>query len=258
MQSLGGNSRTCLVACVSPSQDAFTETLSTLHFACRAKLVKNQMVGNFEVKRVVSAFPEPEKKKNNRASGKLQNERKIMERLTQGVFGSVVSNQNPGFERNEEEYLEQAGNAYHGSSRKNKLKDNTESQNKSVANFDYNNSFFRHEKFSESSNMNSESEKRLEEKNFRLGKEIKYLREKLKICEREREIALNALQQQTEHFWNEREKRKKIQSKLDQMEEKIGGNVGNEPDQQFEGSFLIRFFKSSNQKLIYFISKIKL
>ncbi|CAE7917797.1 KIF15, partial [Symbiodinium sp. KB8] len=44
--SLGGNSKTFLVATVSPAEEAFGETLSTLKFASRAKLVKNQAVVN--------------------------------------------------------------------------------------------------------------------------------------------------------------------------------------------------------------------
>mmetsp|Transcript_20150 Transcript_20150/g.3290 ORF Transcript_20150/g.3290 Transcript_20150/m.3290 type:complete len:134 (-) Transcript_20150:913-1314(-) len=35
--SLGGNSKTCMIACISPSNTAFGETLSTLKFAQRAK-----------------------------------------------------------------------------------------------------------------------------------------------------------------------------------------------------------------------------
>ena len=39
--SLGGNAKTTLVVCVSPADSDITETLSTLRFASRAKLVKN-------------------------------------------------------------------------------------------------------------------------------------------------------------------------------------------------------------------------
>lgn len=44
--ALGGNSRTCIIANVSPEVAAFGETLSTLKFAARAKLVKNRAVVN--------------------------------------------------------------------------------------------------------------------------------------------------------------------------------------------------------------------
>ena len=42
----GGNSKTCLVATVSPSGASQSETLSTLTFAQRAKLIKNNAVLN--------------------------------------------------------------------------------------------------------------------------------------------------------------------------------------------------------------------
>lgn len=44
--SLGGNSKTMLVAAVSPADQNFGETLSTLKFAQRAKMIKNQAVKN--------------------------------------------------------------------------------------------------------------------------------------------------------------------------------------------------------------------
>ena len=42
----GGNSKTCLVATVSPSGSSLSETVSTLNFAQRAKLIKNKAVLN--------------------------------------------------------------------------------------------------------------------------------------------------------------------------------------------------------------------
>ena len=44
--SLGGNSRTMIICNVSPSSSSFGETLSTLKFAQRAKLIKNKAVIN--------------------------------------------------------------------------------------------------------------------------------------------------------------------------------------------------------------------
>jgi len=40
--SLGGNSKTCLIANISPASSSFPETLSTLKFAQRAKQIKNK------------------------------------------------------------------------------------------------------------------------------------------------------------------------------------------------------------------------
>lgn len=44
--SLGGNSKTCIIANISPSLSASAETLSTLKFAQRAKLIKNSAIVN--------------------------------------------------------------------------------------------------------------------------------------------------------------------------------------------------------------------
>ena len=44
--SIGGNSKTLLIANVSPSEDCGHETLSTLQFADRVKAVKNHAVVN--------------------------------------------------------------------------------------------------------------------------------------------------------------------------------------------------------------------
>ena len=46
--SLGGNSKTVVVANVAPTEDCLGETLSTLKFAQRAKLVKNTPIVNEE------------------------------------------------------------------------------------------------------------------------------------------------------------------------------------------------------------------
>jgi kinesin family protein 3/17 len=44
--SLGGNCRTTIIATVSPSVDAFEETVSTLKFADRASAIGNNPVVN--------------------------------------------------------------------------------------------------------------------------------------------------------------------------------------------------------------------
>ncbi|CAH1707311.1 unnamed protein product [Chironomus riparius] len=41
--SLGGNSQTCMIACVSPSDQNFMETLNTLKYANRARNIKNRV-----------------------------------------------------------------------------------------------------------------------------------------------------------------------------------------------------------------------
>ena len=73
--SWGGNSKTCLVATVTPSATSISETISTLKFAQRAKLVKNTAVKNetysvaalqMEIARLKS---ELEQRNNNVISG---------------------------------------------------------------------------------------------------------------------------------------------------------------------------------------------
>ena len=44
--SLGGNSRTSMIACVSPAEINFEETLNTLKYASRARNIKNKPVVN--------------------------------------------------------------------------------------------------------------------------------------------------------------------------------------------------------------------
>ena len=47
--SLGGNCKTTMIATISPSEDAFSESLSTLYFAQRAKKIKNRPIINEDV-----------------------------------------------------------------------------------------------------------------------------------------------------------------------------------------------------------------
>lgn len=44
--SLGGNSRTTMIACVSPAESNFDETLSTIKYASRARNIKNKPIVN--------------------------------------------------------------------------------------------------------------------------------------------------------------------------------------------------------------------
>ena len=44
--SLGGNSRTIMIACISPSDSDFMETLNTLKYANRARNIKNKVSQN--------------------------------------------------------------------------------------------------------------------------------------------------------------------------------------------------------------------
>ena len=48
--SLGGNSRTYMIACVSPADSNFEETLGTMKYASRARNIKNKPVINRDPK----------------------------------------------------------------------------------------------------------------------------------------------------------------------------------------------------------------
>ena len=47
--TLGGNSNTVMIACVSPSEDSLDETLNTLKYASRARYIKNTPIVNVAV-----------------------------------------------------------------------------------------------------------------------------------------------------------------------------------------------------------------
>jgi len=48
--SLGGNTKTVMIAALSPSDNNYEETLSTLRYATRAKSIKNKPVVNEDPK----------------------------------------------------------------------------------------------------------------------------------------------------------------------------------------------------------------
>lgn len=48
-ESLGGNSKTIMIATISAASSSFQETLGTLKFASRAKNIKNQAIVNEEI-----------------------------------------------------------------------------------------------------------------------------------------------------------------------------------------------------------------
>lgn len=178
-ESLGGNSKTSLIACISPSQDSFSETLSTLHFACKAKLVKNEMVRNFETRRLVEAQTGSE----DPAKHLLEYLRKI-ENEKQRAQADFLSR----------EEMEQFSQRKH-KSREDKMRPNGEQEALGKMGTD-----------------------NYTQKMLKIEKKNRGLKEKLRVCEREREIALNALQQQAEHFSREKTRRKKLEEKVEELE----------------------------------------
>jgi len=57
--SLGGNSRTIMIACISPCDRDFVETLNTLKYANRARNIKNKLTVNQDKSsRIISSLRE--------------------------------------------------------------------------------------------------------------------------------------------------------------------------------------------------------
>ena len=52
--SLGGNSRTCMIACISPADANLEETLNTLKYAARARNIRNKPVVNRDVQQLAA------------------------------------------------------------------------------------------------------------------------------------------------------------------------------------------------------------
>lgn len=50
LDSLGGNSHTLMIACVSPADSNMEETLNTLRYADRARKIKNKPTVNWDPK----------------------------------------------------------------------------------------------------------------------------------------------------------------------------------------------------------------
>lgn len=98
--SLGGNTKTLMIAALSPSSDAYEETLSTLRYADRAKNIKNAPKINEDPKDALLREYEEEIKKlklmiSQMANGtspadaqSLQNAMKQMEKNFQGVMSN--------------------------------------------------------------------------------------------------------------------------------------------------------------------------
>lgn len=71
--SLGGNCRTTMMAMISPCQEVFSETLSTLLFAKRAKAIKNQAKVNedYDNKTLIRRYEMELKKLRNELNDKM-------------------------------------------------------------------------------------------------------------------------------------------------------------------------------------------
>lgn len=100
--SLGGNTKTIMIAAVSPASDNYEETLSTLRYASRAKFIKNKPIINEDPKdALLREYAEEIKKLKDMLEGKIP----------QGSYNpSVVLQQVPG--QTEIRYIQ--GEGYNG------------------------------------------------------------------------------------------------------------------------------------------------
>lgn len=89
--SLGGNARTLMIACVSPSDVDAEETLSTLRYAARARCIKNKPVVNEDPKDALLRQYQVE----------LQRLRKMLESGNQSIVQQMIEKGN----EDEEEFI---------------------------------------------------------------------------------------------------------------------------------------------------------
>ena len=83
--TFGGNSKTCLVATVSPSAVSQSETISTLTFAQRAKLIKNNAVLNEDTCGTVAALQAEVAKLRSKLQ---ESSARVVEKIVQGDIGA--------------------------------------------------------------------------------------------------------------------------------------------------------------------------
>ena len=100
--SLGGNTKTIMIAAVSPASDNYEETLSTLRYANRAKNIKNKPIINEDPKdTLLREYAEEIKKLKDMLEGKIP----------QGGYNpSVITQQVPGETQIRYIQVEGAGN----------------------------------------------------------------------------------------------------------------------------------------------------
>lgn len=87
--SLGGNARTLMIACVSPASVNFEETLNTLKYANRAKNIKNKPIVN---DRLAS---EEERMRNDKAMTRMKEEIANLQTQLQQKATTPLSDQSP-------------------------------------------------------------------------------------------------------------------------------------------------------------------
>jgi hypothetical protein len=93
--SLGGNCKTTLIACISPALESYAESLSTLKFANRAKNIKNEAIINEDADQGTLLRKYEKELKKLRAQ--------LQERSGEGVPQSIISELEMGRRRAEQD-----------------------------------------------------------------------------------------------------------------------------------------------------------
>lgn len=88
--SLGGNSRTIFIACVSPSAENSNETLSTLRYASEARRIQNRVVQNTSVSGEAAWRAELEKAQEELAAADRKLAKTEQERAEESVLRAAA------------------------------------------------------------------------------------------------------------------------------------------------------------------------
>ena len=93
--SLGGNSKTWMIACVSPAEDSFDETLNTLRYASNARKIKNKPMVNRDPKSQMIMELREEVEQLKMELCRLKGEEYVppAKAIGSGLTGSMVSTQ---------------------------------------------------------------------------------------------------------------------------------------------------------------------
>ncbi|EGR30958.1 kif4a protein, putative [Ichthyophthirius multifiliis] len=84
--SLGGNSNTLMIACVSPAESNVEESLNTIKYACRARQIRNKPVINFDANTIQMNLLKEQLMESQNEIFKL---RKMMEEQNFGVINDL-------------------------------------------------------------------------------------------------------------------------------------------------------------------------
>merc|ERR1712060_614223 len=105
--ALSGHSKTCLIACVSPSLFNLEETIGTLEFASRCKLIKTNAKKNEQAKGdLIAALTQEKAAIEAQWKQEMEERRKLQEQLEQELSHARAGNEEAEKWRAEKEEIE--------------------------------------------------------------------------------------------------------------------------------------------------------